>query len=162
MRDGRINVWIKAVVLGLLALSLGTVATARLAAQEPSPLEVVALLEQAPGNVAVTAGGRIIVSQHQFYDPIYRVVEVMGDGSTQPFPNEAWASAPGPDGRGMVAVLGIRADPAGMARAACTVSDCCFCASLFGASSPAKPASCQKFDPASSERFWTRTSRRST
>ncbi|MFO1154964.1 MAG: L-dopachrome tautomerase-related protein [Rhodospirillales bacterium] len=104
---------IKAVVLGLALLLLSAVATDRLAAQEPAPFEVVALLEQAPGNVAVTADGRIIVSQHQFYDPVYRVVEVLGDGSTQPFPNQAWASAPGPDGRGMVAVLGLRADPAG-------------------------------------------------
>lgn len=82
-------------------------------AQSAAPFEVVALLQQGPGNIAVSGDGRIFVSQHQFYAPLYRVVEVLGDGSTRPFPNAAWASAPAADGRGMQAVLGIRADPAG-------------------------------------------------
>lgn len=76
--------------------------------------EVVTTLQQAPGNVTVTPDGRIIVSQHQFYDPTYRVVEVLEDGSTRPFPNEQWASAPGPDGVGMQAVLGVHSDPVGV------------------------------------------------
>lgn len=76
--------------------------------------EVVATLQQAPGNIAITPDGRIIISLHQFYNPGYRVVEVLEDGSTRPFPNEAWASAPGPDGVGMQAVLGIHSDPVGV------------------------------------------------
>lgn len=76
--------------------------------------ETFATLQQAPGNIAITPDGRIIVSQHQFYNPTYRVVEVLADGSTRPFPNAEWASAPGPDGIGMQAVLGIHSDPVGV------------------------------------------------
>ena len=77
-------------------------------------LQIVATLEQGPGNIAVTPNGRIIISNHQFYEPEYRVVELHADGSTTPFPNEAWSRAPGDDGIGMHAVLGLRADPRGI------------------------------------------------
>lgn len=83
-------------------------------ARADQAFEVVATLQQAPGNITVTPDGRIIVSQHQFYDPGYRVVEVLADGSTRPFPNDEWASAPGPGGVGMQAVLGIHSDPVGV------------------------------------------------
>jgi sugar lactone lactonase YvrE len=84
------------------------------AAQQGTAFEVFATLDQGPGNIAVTPDGRVIVSQHQFYNPSLRVVEVLGDGSTRPFPNEEWAGPPGPDGIGMQAVLGIRAAPDGV------------------------------------------------
>jgi len=77
-------------------------------------LEVVAKLEQGPGNVAVTPEGRIILSQHQFYDPELRVIELLPDGRTVPFPTERWARSLGPDGIGLNAVLGIRADANGV------------------------------------------------
>jgi len=77
-------------------------------------LAVVAELDQGPGNIAVTPDGRIIVSQHQFYAPEYRVVEVLPDGSTKPFPNAAWSSAPDDSGIGFNAVLGIRSDRRGV------------------------------------------------
>ncbi len=114
MSESCVRAWNNALGAAL-AVAVVAAANDRAAAQQqPAPFEVVALLQQAPGNIAITHGGRIIVSQHQFQDPVYRVVEVLDDGTTQPFPNEAWASAPGADGRGMVAVLGIRADPAGL------------------------------------------------
>lgn len=72
--------------------------------------EVIAVLEQAPGNIAATANGRLFISKHQFYNPEYRVVEILPDGSTRPYPNEQWASAPGEDGIGLQSVLGIRGD----------------------------------------------------
>lgn len=86
-------------------------------AQKPAPeakLEIVATLAQGPGNVAVTPDGRIILSQHQFYSPELRVVELLKDGRTIPFPNERWARAPGPDGVGLNSVLGIRSDRNGI------------------------------------------------
>ena len=43
-------------------------------------LEIVATLEKGPGNIAVTPQGRIIISLHQFYDPEYRVMELLPDG----------------------------------------------------------------------------------
>ena len=124
MPEGVVSIWKKAVVLALAVAGGAMPALEAAAQQEPAAFEVVAqqepaafevvLLQQAPGNIAVTVDGRIIVSQHQFYDPVYRVVKVLADGTTRPFPNKAWSSAPGPDGRGMVAVLGLRADAAGV------------------------------------------------
>ena len=81
----------------------------------PDPeFEVVATLEQGPGNIAVTPQGRIFISQHQFYNPEYRVLELLPDGSTVPWPSDAWSRAPGPDGLGLNAVLGLRSDPRGV------------------------------------------------
>jgi sugar lactone lactonase YvrE len=77
-------------------------------------LEVVATLQQGPGNIAVTPEGRIILSQHQFYSPELRVVELLKDGTTVPFPNERWARQPEADGVGLNSVLGIRADQNGV------------------------------------------------
>lgn len=80
----------------------------------PAGFEIVAELEQGPGNVAVTPDGRIILSQHQFFEPEYRVVELTPDGDVVPFPNPSWSSAPGPDGKGLHAVLGVVADQRGV------------------------------------------------
>lgn len=98
-------------------------AVAAFAAYEPShagdsapdvKLEVVATLSQGPGNIAVTPEGRIILSQHQFYAPELRIVELLKDGRTVPFPNAPWAKAPGADGIGLNSVLGIRSDRNGV------------------------------------------------
>jgi sugar lactone lactonase YvrE len=93
-------------VLGLLLGAPGEEVTAQ-------ALEVVAELQEAPGNVAVLPGGRIVMSLHQFYEPEYRVVELHADGSTTPFPNEWWATPPDASGIGLQAVLGLRADARG-------------------------------------------------
>jgi sugar lactone lactonase YvrE len=76
--------------------------------------EIVARLNSGPGNIAITPDGRIIISQHQFYEPDLAVVEILTDGSTQAFPTEAWSRPPGPDGIGMTSVLGLRSDAAGI------------------------------------------------
>ncbi len=70
--------------------------------------EVFARLSQAPGNVTVTGGGRIIMSQHQFYEPNYSVVERQADGSLTPFPNKEWNDRQGQSGLTLDSVLGIR------------------------------------------------------
>jgi sugar lactone lactonase YvrE len=77
-------------------------------------LEVVAGLSQGPGNIAVTPDGRLIVSQHALYNPHYRVIEVLSDGTTKPFPNERWATAPSEDDVGLTSVLGIQSDQQGI------------------------------------------------
>lgn len=77
--------------------------------QEP---QVVARLERAPGNITVTPHGRIIVSLHQFYDPPYRVAEVMRDGTLRPYPNRQWAAGAGPEA--LDSVLGIQSDAQGV------------------------------------------------
>jgi len=55
--------------------------------------EVVAELDQAPGNLTVTPEGRIFVSVHQHFSPDLRMAEVDPEDSTRliPFPNEPMA-----------------------------------------------------------------------
>jgi sugar lactone lactonase YvrE len=102
----------------ITALVITSSGVAQTTAQKPpandAKLEVVATLSQGPGNIAVTPDGRIILSQHQFYSPELRVVELLKDGRTVPFPDEAWAREPGADGVGLNSVLGIRSDRNGV------------------------------------------------
>lgn len=57
----------------------------------------------------MTHDGRIILSQHQWYEPKYRVVELRPDGAVEPFPSEQWASEPAPGSKtGITAVVGVR------------------------------------------------------
>ncbi|WP_350334924.1 L-dopachrome tautomerase-related protein [Coralliovum pocilloporae] len=67
-----------------------------------------------PGNLAIGPDGRMFMSVHEFYGPELRVVEVMKDGSTRPYPTEGWARAPKEDGDGLKGVLGLRADRQGI------------------------------------------------
>ncbi|MEO1471809.1 MAG: L-dopachrome tautomerase-related protein [Pseudomonadota bacterium] len=71
-----------------------------------------------PGNLAIGPDGRMFMSVHEFYGPELRVVEVMPDASTAPYPSEAWARAPveagGGDGDGLKGVLGLRVDRQGI------------------------------------------------
>ncbi|MEO1065830.1 MAG: L-dopachrome tautomerase-related protein [Pseudomonadota bacterium] len=79
-------------------------------------LEVYATFDKStpPGNIAIGPDGRIFMSLHEFYGKATRIVEVMPDGATKPYPTEAWASAPDGDGPGLKGVLGLRADRAGV------------------------------------------------
>lgn len=76
---------------------------------EPSSYDIVARLNQGPGNVTVTETGRVIMSQHQFYEPAYSVVEVKGPDSVVPFPNAALNDRTGQAALKLDSVLGIRA-----------------------------------------------------
>jgi len=67
-----------------------------------------------PGNLAIGPTGRMFMSVHEFYGPELRVVEVMADGSTRPYPTDDWARAPTEDGDGLNGVLGLRADRNGI------------------------------------------------
>ena len=56
-----------------------------------------ARFEERAGNSAMTPDGRLIVSRHPFpygEAPGYRVVEHVGDGTVEPFPNEDWSTPP--------------------------------------------------------------------
>lgn len=66
-------------------------------------VEVVAELDQAPGNITVTPSGRIVMSLHQFYEPKLRVA-TLEDGKLVPFAAGARVDA----------VLGIQADREGV------------------------------------------------
>lgn len=80
-------------------------------------LEVVARLDDRPGNPAVTPDGRLFLSLHPFPygDPSpYRVVEVLESGGTRPFPNEEWSTAPDESGVGLNDVIGVQSDRRGV------------------------------------------------
>ena len=83
-------------------------------AETGSNYEIVARLSQAPGNVTVTGSGRIIMSQHQFYEPDYSVVERQGDGSLTPFPNKELNDRQNHSDLTLDLVLGIRTDVNGV------------------------------------------------
>ena len=103
------------VIIGALAsLVLASTAGAEAPPLPDPEFEVVATLEQGPGNIAMTPEGRIFISQHQFYEPEYRVVELLPDDSTTPWPTDAWSRTPGDDGIGLNAVLGLRSNPRGV------------------------------------------------
>jgi sugar lactone lactonase YvrE len=90
-------------LLCLLAVACST--------QQPnSSLETVAALSVPPGNPTVTSTGRLITSVHPFGDAHHRVIEILPDNTTSPFPNETWSSPPNEDGVGLSAVIGVRAD----------------------------------------------------
>lgn len=72
-------------------------------------LEVVAEMSEAPGNVAVTPNGRVIVSLHQFYEPARHVVEILPNGSIVPFLADDASEV-----LELVAVLGLQADRDGI------------------------------------------------
>jgi sugar lactone lactonase YvrE len=114
-------------LVALLINLIGSVETSEmtmLAAQLPrfrtlttlaeNQVEVVATLPDRPGNLAVTPDGRIILSLHPFGQPKYKVVELLQDGSTQPFPSPEWEQSPDANGIGFDEVIGIEADRNGV------------------------------------------------
>ncbi|WP_133469447.1 L-dopachrome tautomerase-related protein [Paraglaciecola marina] len=101
-----------AAMIATSALSLNIAA-----ADKPRQLEVVANLsaETPPGNIAVSSDGRIFLSIHQFYGKSLRVVELLPDGTTKPYPNENWAyAAQSRESGGLYGVLGLNVDTNGI------------------------------------------------
>ncbi len=79
----------------------------------PGALEVVAELPINPGNLAVTAEGRVFATVHQFRRADAQLIEITGPESYRPWPDEAWNGpfASGPDV--LNSVLGISIDRKG-------------------------------------------------
>ncbi len=69
--------------------------------------DIVANLDNGPGNVTVTDNRRIIMSMHQFYQPKYTVVEYKGKVLV-PFPNKELADVDSKAVLKLDSVLGIR------------------------------------------------------
>lgn len=59
-----------------------------------------------PGNIAITPSGRTFLSVHGFYGQKQKIMELLKDGTTQPYPNKEWAYAY-TNGKGFYDVLGI-------------------------------------------------------
>ncbi len=87
--------------IGLLAASLALVPAV---ADDTPSFEIVAELEQGPGNITVTPSGDIIVSLHQFFGNDVRVARVGADGQLTEFAGEAQLDS----------VLGLQSDANGV------------------------------------------------
>lgn len=66
-----------------------------------------------PGNIAIGPDGRIFLSVHEFYNQPIKLIELLKDGSTKPYPNKEWAYAPR-RGKGLYGVLGLNVDEKGI------------------------------------------------
>jgi len=75
----------------------------------PEVLETVADLSLPPGNIAVSAGGRIFFSFHPEAWPETRVAEWV-DGEAVPYPTPAFQSPSGSEPAAFVSVLSLRID----------------------------------------------------
>jgi sugar lactone lactonase YvrE len=78
-----------------------------IAANAGSNFDIIANLDNGPGNVTVTDNGRIIMSMHPFYHPKYTVVEYK-DKVLVPFPNKELADVDSKAALKLDSVLGIR------------------------------------------------------
>ncbi len=76
----------------------------------PGALEVVAELPINPGNLAVTAKGRVFATVHQFRRGPAQLIEVTGPKSYRPWPDPAWNGAFGSGPDVLNSVLGIHID----------------------------------------------------
>lgn len=87
------------------AIAVATsLALTAMAAGNSRAIETVAqFTKHRPGNPAITSDGRILVSMHPLDKPEFKVLEVMKNGGTKPFPNEKVARDE------LKAVIGIRA-----------------------------------------------------
>lgn len=72
-----------------------------------STYDIIAKLDNAPGNITVTEDGRIIMSLHQFYQPQYTVVEYKNK-TLVPFPNKELSDTGSTSALKLDSVLGIR------------------------------------------------------
>lgn len=66
-----------------------------------------------PGNIAITPSGRKFLSIHGFYGQKQKVMELLEDGTTRPYPNEEWAYTYN-NGKGFYDVLGINVSTDGV------------------------------------------------
>ena len=81
-----------------------------------SQIEIVAKLpsETPPGNITIAPDGRIFLSVHGFYNKPVKVVELLKNGLTRPYPTEEWAYAPDNGTIGLYGVLGLNVDAKGI------------------------------------------------
>ncbi len=102
-------------LLGAALLTLMGCLESNQEAIDPVSWEVVAKLEQAPGNLTVTGQGRILFSMHQHFAPELRMAELDPSSATKniPFPNKAMASDAEGEPLGLNSVLGVQTDSNG-------------------------------------------------
>ena len=101
--------------MALAALSLAGSMVPAVNAAEIGPLETVTeFTDSRGGGITITPNGRILISMHPMDGPKIRVVEVMANGSKQPFPTTDWADGPETGEVGLSSVIGIHSDSKGV------------------------------------------------
>lgn len=98
----------KSFLFGVLAFFLGTATFT-----SAKGFEVVAEFpsDTPPGNIAISKEGRIFLSVHSFYPSEFRLVELLDNGKTAPYPSPDWARTPeGENAPGLQNVLGLNTD----------------------------------------------------
>ncbi|CAD5263820.1 Major royal jelly-related protein [Alteromonas sp. 38] len=97
------------------AIGLSSVVGALANAVEVGPLEpVTQFTEYRGGGITITPSGRTIISMHPLDNPKVKVVEVMANGSKQPFPTPDWADGPEVGEVGLTSVIGVHSDSEGV------------------------------------------------
>ena len=82
-------------------------------APEVGTLETVAELPINPGNLSVTADGRVFATVHQFRPADAQLIEITGSDSYRPWPDAGWNAAFGSGPDVLNAPLGIQIDRKG-------------------------------------------------
>ncbi len=99
------------IVLFLFLIMLVPVASPQArATPSPGTLEVVAELPVNPGNLAVTAAGRVFATVHQFRRADAQLIEITGPDSYRPWPTPGWNGDFGSGPNVLNSVLGIAID----------------------------------------------------
>jgi len=105
----------KPALLSIAIGAAGMLSACETAMSPMATLETIAVFNDTrPGNITVTPQGRVIVTQQPLDQPKLRVVEILPDGSTQPFPNLDWSDGPGTGEVGIAATIGIASDSNGI------------------------------------------------
>lgn len=82
---------------------------------QKSDIEIVAEVSNTrPGNITITTEGRIILSEQPLDGPEFRVVELMENGTLEPFPTQDWADGPEIGEVGFASVIGVHATEEGI------------------------------------------------
>lgn len=90
----------------------GTTGTAGGTVAPAAPLALTTVVEtmQPPGNLTILPDGRRIMSLHQYYNPVRELAELDANGAVLRYP----AQGEGTLTTGLVSVLGVRSDTAGV------------------------------------------------
>lgn len=97
--------------MALGAAAVAANALAFIAGASAAELETIAKFSDfRPGNPAISDDGRLFVTMSALGGSKLNVVEILKDGSTKPFPDEAWSGKPGSrDVVGINSTIGIQA-----------------------------------------------------
>ncbi|WP_444901802.1 L-dopachrome tautomerase-related protein [Microbulbifer sp. SSSA007] len=106
---------LNSLIAAFALLGIGSVASYSSYAVESGALQTVTeFTDSRAAGVTVTPSGRILVSMHPLDAPKLKVMEVMANGTKQPFPNRDWADGPETGKVGFTSVIGIHSDSKGI------------------------------------------------